>query len=575
MVCSFQEEPETEHNSDGVIEIEQDDETSNDDPIVIVPTGTLSIYLNEELFHRILQYVANSPQLMCMTSKWVCGFVNYAGKYRFYGGLGWDMPELANVWQFGAIGMEDSEALAAERKLITDLRYIRDGQSFYDCMVDYLVTYGEFKELAVPVFKYLARILMAALRKGISCDRNGSKRKRLLLYAAENGFFEFIFEIRKDRLLRHNAFDDDEFFYLDYFNWVYDDPVALDFMLKSSSTSNMYMYDIEPWAGVCIQRKAPKSYYLESLDSNVRFPFVIAIYLSRTSLIDLDAGEMEYYHTFIRSLLDERLSQLDDGQRAHDPEFLLFTNLLNDVRYGPPEDPENYLSRLQNLARVNSMQLAMAASKANKKELAQILSNRRHFDINLVEFYYNDPHSFKIFFDVLEGTPSQNPHNGAVNYASVKLLDLINGNRFTITASAPFLAGYFKFTIESPAEFVELGFASAYEFIVKTAAAASDVNWLFVLKRKMFRDAADAGAQEFANFINRNCGTHVTVSNALIAAAADGIIAVSYEAIRMLLEDEALIRLLQDREIKVSCRDSRITDRSIASYRQVINPRQN
>lgn len=83
----------------------------------------------------------------------------------------------------------------------------------------------------------------------------------------------------------------------------------------------------------------------------------------------------------------------------------------------------------------------------------------------------------------------------------------------------------------------------------------------------MFNDAAESGAEEFEKFVNEHCGEHVIIRSVIHGQGFD----VSYEVIGLLLENERLIKLLQNYNVRLFNKDKRISNESIADFRAVIN----
>lgn len=204
-----------------------------------------SRYLNDELFHKVLQYVARSPGKMAMTSKKIGRFVLKTRFYRFYEGAGWDMPELANVSEF--------DIPSNEMNIISSLKYETNEQLFYQSVSNRLMRDALFKELATSVMKYLVRIVYT-----VGFEALFSERRRLILYTVEHEMYEIFFEMKKDKELMdkvENKIHDD--FYPGFFDWAYDDIRARGYVLERSSLSDR---EIHAWMTVCFNRKAPESF---------------------------------------------------------------------------------------------------------------------------------------------------------------------------------------------------------------------------------------------------------------------------------------------------------------------------
>lgn len=281
---------------------------------------------------------------------------------------------------------------------------------------------------------------------------------------------------------------------------------------------------------------------------------MISSYLFKYSLINLDPDAMQDSHAFINSLLQKYLKQ--------DIEFI---ELLNDVRYGP-EESEIYQNRIVTAIENDFSGLAvliMTASKSNKKGLIHELSNHPKFDLRYLDDHIDleNPHSFKHIFDIIEVNSQEFLNERFFKINGGNLFFAITGNKFKI-ASVIHLQNGIKFEIESPSEYLGLGFAPIYEFVFENE------NFFKGLKPKMFNDAAGAGAVEFKSFIYKYCGEHVIDFNLIHGSR----IIVSYKVIQLLAEDEELIRMLRYHNVKLFCHDSRISDESIAEFRDVINP---
>lgn len=84
------------------------------------------------------------------------------------------------------------------------------------------------------------------------------------------------------------------------------------------------------------------------------------------------------------------------------------------------------------------------------------------------------------------------------------MIEAIIRSKFKITKTITTDLGD-QFEIQSPTEYVELGFASKYEIVLDIAHFTAQ----FSLVAKMFNDAALAGVEEFTKIITDHCGEHV------------------------------------------------------------------
>lgn len=521
-----------------------------------------SLNFSSEILHLILEFVAKSPGKMAAVSRKLRFLVGEANKFRFYRGTCWDMPELANIWKFGNTNMKKEEAaFTIERDDILALRDAPSEQFFFEHISNLLINEGSFKELARPVLKYLVRTLYTGLSRDGSTDNFLKNRNNFLHYAINNRFYDVVFEIKKDRDLYEsnshllNVIKDAGNY--DYFSWVFDNRSAREYFLEIMSQMNPTTKDMLAWTAVCINRKAPESYYVQYLESKPElFHLAIEKYLDVFSPITLDPEEIQYYHALINGYIERYLRPSSLAAS-----IICSVQLLNDVRYGP-EDAELYRNCLVPFYNNSEISIfAIAASKANKKALVRQLSNSPGFNV-----IFSDPvaeiksiHRVKVLFDIMEGTTLV--HDDFINYANVylKLAVLWNNFKFTSMTSASPIG--IKFVIESPVEYVGLGFAPTYEFYAKNG------NLVLTLK-KMFNDAAESGPEEFEELVTRLCGQQGGNEPSVIFGAD---FAVSYKVIQLLLANVALISMLRNCHVRISCSsDPRISDESFAPFTDVI-----
>lgn len=554
-------------------EIESEIEISAGTLSVVLATQTHMFIscLNDELFHKVLEHVAYSHGIMAMTSKKMCALAERTKKFRIYGGDRWDMPELANVWKFG---FHTPDSMAAEISLITSLKHVANQQLFIETLNNLLIKDRSFKGLTETILKYFLRALFTGRTPKIIIDDNFGMRVDLLIFAIDFGFYEIFFEMKTylDPFFEY-IFEGLIYFslYCSYYHWVYDNPRALDYVLgrmgslaeaRNERDFKMRHAEIYAWTVVCFHRKAPEAFYVDYLKYHPSlFLTVIREYLFKYSFIIRGTDEIHYYHTFIKSLLDRYLRHIHHNRLA-------LVELLNDIRYGP-EDADICLNRIENLTERNEysvISLIMAASKANKKELVQELVNNFEFEFESLKKIIDskDPSSFKVLFDMIEGNPDRYFHDGATNS---ELLLVISENNFRII-SAISVQNFVKFEVESASEYVELGFAPTCQFILENESFRE---WFVsVFKPNTFNDAANAGAEQFEKFITKKCEIRACSPIFIQDSHIDGI---SFNVIRLLLDNEPLIWMLRDQNVKLYCDDERISDELIAAkYRQVINP---
>lgn len=115
-----------------------------------------------------------------------------------------------------------------------------------------------------------------------------------------------------------------------------------------------------------------------------------------------------------------------------------------------------------------------------------------------------------------------------------------------------------RLEIESSKEYVDLGFAPDYTFVL--ASENIQRRFLSDLKSKMFNDAADSGEEEFEKSIT-NFDTDLFINFRMV---------VSYKAIQLLPKKEELIQILRNLNIKLHCHDGRLAQEIVANYDDVI-----
>ena len=126
----------------------------NDVPETKSERDIFSKHLHGQLLHQVLQYDARSTGRMAKANKDLKSLVKDSRKFRFFEGAGWDMPELANISEFG---ITDTPALESrnvqDHGIISCQRWI-----YFQCNFDEASAWRQFfKQLARPVLKYLIR----------------------------------------------------------------------------------------------------------------------------------------------------------------------------------------------------------------------------------------------------------------------------------------------------------------------------------------------------------------------------------------------------------------------------------
>ena len=440
--------------------------------------------------------------------------------------------------------------------------------------------------MASPVLKYLLRRFNVSLNNGKVEDKYGAQRQKFLIFAVENRLYDVFFELSKDSgVWNHETLEEiidndihDSFYFDCYNDYVYDNPATRDYMLKKMTAlqtggfnilmatpggAGLTYSELSAWVAVCIHRKAPEAHYAPYLSQLPKhFLDIVQAYVYKYSLITFDEIERNYYHSFIDSLLNKYF-----GTSIFQENSIEFAKLLNDIRFGNVYESvytERILS-LDNVYRKHISMLIMAASKSNNKALVKQLLTHPEFSKRSLKSMVErkSPHSFKVYFDIIEGEPLRDM-NSNVNYANPKLILAVCWNKFKLIRTITTQFGA-KFEIQSPSAYTELGFASKYEIVLDPENQYFHVHLLI---EKMFNDAANAGAQELTKLITEHCNEQIIARNEIL----DSDFRVSYEVIQLLLEHQELIQLLANRFVTLTCDDKRINQTEIATFRHVINP---
>ena len=367
----------------------------------------------------------------------------------------------------------------------------------------------------------------------------------------------------------------DSFFFECYNNYVYNSPSASKYMWSRIANIKSWEYiiirlitpgretvsrsELYAWIAVCIYRRVAEKYYVPYLlELPSMFLEIINEYLYKYSPISLDIDEESDKHKFINDLIEKNFAKIKNLENE-----VVFTKLLNDVRFGFVNESiyEDRILAYDKVSSENKIEmLIMAASKANNKSLVKKLAHHRKYQMMMNLSLYmmvelKVPHSFKVYFDMIEGGVF---HDGCIR--------AIMRNKFKVTkvTTANLLN---KFEIQSPIEYVEHGFLPNYDvFVSQGQDILIPLQQAFV--EKMFNDAAKADAEEFIQVITEHCGEHVIESNFIHFQRFE----VSYEVIQILLEHQELIGMLANRSVKLLCRDERINPDEIVNFRHVINP---
>ena len=312
-------------------------------------TDIFSRHLDDRLLHRILEYDTKSTGRMAKANRALKKLANGSRTFRFFEGAGWDMPELANVCEFGVTDIRNRPQLKAEIAKIMALSHIKDETVFNETLDKFLFKEKIFKELAGPVLKYLIRRFYA--RNEHLNDKDGAKRQRYLLFAVKNRFYDVFFDLTKDPDVWYNStLEDiilcniDESFYFDCYNkYVFDNRIAREFMFNkvtaidptdysycsTPSEGKLSRSELSAWIAVCIYRRVPEEKYAPYLSMlPVTFLDIIEEYIYKYSPITSDIKEKEYYQKFINSLLDKYLTKNKDLE-----DVLSSIRLSNGIRF--------------------------------------------------------------------------------------------------------------------------------------------------------------------------------------------------------------------------------------------------
>ena len=542
-----------------------------------------SRHLDATLLERILQYDAKSSGRVAITNRNLRDMVKVVRSFKFYEGAGWDMPELANIRQFGVTETRNRPELDAEMNRIMALSHIKDEVIFNKTLETLLLQDKAFKVLASPVLKYLIRRFYE--RKEILNDNYFYKRRQFLIFVVENRLYDVFFEMNKDlsfwnrNKLENMPLDEihDSFYFDCYNNNVFNNPAASDYMwkkMKIIEPSDYEVYktndiklsriELNTWSAVCIYRRVPVEKYAPFLFriSNI-FLQNIQKYIYNYSPITLDTDEKDYFHEFINNLLDKYFADNNLFEYT-----VKFAKLLNDVRFGYVNESvfKEYIERLDGFIISRKIIILMlAASKANKKSLVKMLANHLEFNLNSLESFVdsNCPHSFKVCFDIMENVPILDG-NGRINYAGSTMIQAIcsRNETFKVTKAIPDSFGV-TFKLQTPADYEKLGFAPKYDIVIGPYN-----HYISKFIQNMFDDAAKIGFEEFVRVVTEYCSFQVVGPKFYRFKCFE----VSYEVIKLLLEHQELINLLANSSAKLTCHDDRIIPEEIAKFRRVINP---
>ena len=539
-----------------------------------------SRYLDERLLHLILEYDANSRRRIGKANRNLQKLATATRIFRFYEGLSFDMPELANIWKFGVTDMRYKPALDAEKVMITELSVAVKEATVNATLDNLLLKRNVFKELAGPVLKYLIRRYYAKLDKGKLSDEDGTYRRKYLVFAVTSRLYDVFFELGKDptvwngkRLLDIISGSIHDSFYFDcYNNYVFNSPSASKYVWKkiaqiepedcvliqsiAPGKKPVSRSELHAWIAVCIYRRVPEEEYAQYL-SRIPESFldIIKEYVYKYSPITFDSDEKDHFHGLIVNLIDKYFGDNKILERA-----VKFIKLLNDIRFGCVNESV-YHERILTFNQVHSRQklemLIMAASKANNKFLVKKLAKHPALFISILfsMIETKSPHSFKVYFDMIESEPLENVIVLSERACS-GLVGAIIANKFKITKTVTTNLGDL-FEIESPAEYVQLGFATNYEIIL------SPDNFILPLRslvEKMLNDAAKAGADELIQIITDHCGEHVTEPNFISGKRFN----VSYEVIQILIKHQELFDMLANRSVQL------VHTKEIANFSHVI-----
>ena len=222
--------------------------------------------------------------------------------------------------------------------------------------------------------------------------------------------------------------------------------------------------ELSAWISVCIYRRVPEEKYAPYLTQMPSiFIQLIQEFIYKYSPITFDADEKDYFHRFINVLLDKYLGKYDNLKKRFE-----FTRFLNDVRFGYVNESvfEERIEQVHDLKSSNKIEMfAPAASKASNKKLVKMAKKHTEFNIRTLESLVKDksPPSFKVWFDLLEDVSFDFMDFDINFYVSEEII--LKSNNFKITKATP---GHIVavFEVQTPDDFVKLGFASKYEIFL-------------------------------------------------------------------------------------------------------------
>ena len=543
----------------------------------------ISRYLTSgELLHLVLQYDAKSTGRIALVNKDLQTLATDSRVFRFFEGAGWDMPELANISDFGVKDTINRPELEVEKAKIMELTHIKEETVFNETLENLLLVDNSFKELASPVLKYLIRRLY---------ERNENwkrdKLRKYLVFAVKNRLYDVFFDLSKDPFVWNSetldviiSGDRHYSFYFDFYNdFVYDNPAAFAYIWKKMTAIEPKDYvhsyktfcpggaklsrdELYAWVAVCIFRRVSEEKYAPYLIKIPKaFLIIIQEFLYNYSPITFDIDEKDYFHRFINDLIDKYF-----GDYVRLGEEVIFTKVLNNIRFGYVNNEFVYqdcikLHRLEFGFCEYLARLSVAASKANNKSLVKMLVN--HGPLLRSKVDIKNPQSFKVFFDIIEDAPIKDK-SGRGNFAEFRMIEaiILNRNNFKITKAIPASFGV-KFEVQTSVDYVKLGFAPKYDIVIWPGCFS-----IATFIQFMFEDAAKAGVYEFIRVVTEYCS--VQVDEEIFHYYKS--LTVSYEVIELLLEHQELIGMLANFSVKLQCNDKRIKPEEIANFRRVINP---
>ena len=159
-------------------------------------TDIFSRHLNEQLLHKVLEYDAKSTGRMAKANRALQKLAVVSRTFRYFEGAGWDMPELANICEFGVTDAINRPTLETEKARILGLSHYKDETVFNDILKNLLLEDKYFKELASPVLKYLTRRFYE--RKDSAKDKGTENFMKISIFAVEKQILRCIFELGKD-----------------------------------------------------------------------------------------------------------------------------------------------------------------------------------------------------------------------------------------------------------------------------------------------------------------------------------------------------------------------------------------